>query len=71
MKESTIYEFDPAIYPRKVWVAVTDDTESLKNYFSLKINMLILYINMEKNIFYLKLWRKQQDSNLQAKIAMV
>ena len=43
MKESTIYEFDPAIYPRKVWVAVTDDTESLKNYF---------YFDADVNDFY-------------------
>ncbi len=43
MKESTIYEFDPAIYPRKVWVAVTDDTESLKNFF---------YFDNDVNDFY-------------------
>ncbi|HPC14132.1 MAG TPA: hypothetical protein PLN36_07180 [Bacteroidales bacterium] len=44
MKESTIYEFDPAIYPRKVWVAVTDDTESLKNYFSFDANEIVCQI---------------------------
>jgi len=51
MKESTIYEFDPAIYPRKVWVAVTDDTESLKNYFSFDADVNEFYRSFDAVVF--------------------
>lgn len=51
MKESTIYEFDPAIYPRKVWVAVTDDTESLKNYFYFNEDINESYRNSDAVVF--------------------
>ena len=54
MKESTIYEFDPAIYPRKVWVAVTDDTESLKNYFSCKEKAREMFDSINNTVSTLK-----------------
>jgi len=33
MANPIIYEFDPSVYPRKMWVAVTKDVEYLKNHF--------------------------------------
>jgi len=32
-KETKIYEFDPLIYPFKLWVAITDDLKSISERF--------------------------------------
>lgn len=31
--EAQIHEFDPLIYPRKLWIAITNDCDSIKNQF--------------------------------------
>lgn len=34
MKKVTIHQFDPVIYPRKIWVVATKDENIVKNNFS-------------------------------------